>query len=330
MDPQEKGMEIPKEILMGMYSKMLLIRLFEEKILELYRAGMKGLYHLTCGQEAVAVGVCTVLNPDDYIFSTHRGKGHYIAKGGDLKAMMAEFMEKQTGCNRGKGGPMHLIDPAVGMLGANGIIGSNLPIACGAALSAKLRGSGQLAVAFFGDGAANTGVWHETMNLAGIWKLPVLFVCENNFFQESVPVSRHSSLQELYSRAAGYHIPGYEVDGMDVSAVYTAALEAVRHIRSGEGAVMLECRTYRYHGHSEADPTRGMRYRTGEEIALWEGKDPIKQAKAYLLEKNWITNAQLEAIAHNCTREIDEAVAFAKGSPDVPAEWALTDVFTDK
>ena len=225
---------------------------------------------------------------------------------------------------------MHIIDPAVGMLGANGIIGSNLPIACGAALSAKLRGSGQLAVAFFGDGAANTGVWHETMNLAGIWKLPVLFVCENNFFQESVPVSRHSSLQELYSRAAGYHIPGYEVDGMDVSAVYGAALEAVRHIRSGEGAVMLECRTYRYHGHSEADPTRGMRYRTGEEIALWEEKDPIKQARAYLLEKNWITNAQLEAIAHNCTREIDEAVAFAKGSPDVPAEWALTDVFTDK
>ena len=312
-----------------MYSKMLLIRLFEEKIFELYRAGMKGLYHLTCGQEAVAVGVCTVLNTEDYIFSTHRGKGHYIAKGGDLKAMMAEFMEKQTGCNRGKGGPMHIIDPSVGMLGANGIIGSNLPIACGAALSAKLRGSNQLAVAFFGDGAANSGVWHETMNLAGIWKLPVLFVCENNFFQESVPVSRHSSIQELSSRAAGYHIPGYEVDGMDASAVYEAALEAVRHIRSGRGAVMLECKTYRYHGHSEADPTRGMRYRTGEEIALWEEKCPIKQARAYLLEKNWITGAELEAIEKTCTHAIDEAVAFAKSSPDVPAEWALMDVFTD-
>ena len=216
-------MEISKEISIGMYSKMLLMRRFEEKLSELYRAGMKGSYHLTWGQEAVAAGVCTALNRDDYIFSTHRAKGHYIAKGGDIKAMMAEFMEKQTGCNRGKGGPMHIIDPSVGMLGANGIVGSDIPIACGAALSAKLRGSGQVAVAFYGDGAANTGVWHETMNLAGIWKLPVIFVCENNFFQESVPVSRHSSIQELHTRAAGYDIPGYEVDGMDVAAVYEAA-----------------------------------------------------------------------------------------------------------
>jgi len=322
-------MEIQKEILVGLYSKMLLIRRFDEKVVELYRSGMKGLYHLTTGQEAVAVGVCAALNRDDYIFSTHRGKGHYLAKGGDMKAMLAEFMEKQTGCNRGKGGPMHVIDPSVGMLGANGIVGSNLPIASGAALSAKYRGSDQVTAVFFGDGAANSGVWHETMNLAGIWKLPMIFVCENNFFQESVPVSRHSSIQELYTRGAGYGIPGHEVDGMDVSAVYEVASEAVQRARRGEGAVMLECKTYRFHGHSEADPSKGLRYRTGEEVDSWEERCPIKQAKTRLFEKNWITEAQLQEIENNCTREIDEAVSFAKSSPDVPAEWALIDVFTD-
>lgn len=323
-------MEISKEVLLGIYSKMLLIRLFEEKVLELYRSGVKGLYHLSTGQEAVTVGVCAALNQDDYIFSTHRGKGHYLAKGGDMKAMVAEFMEKQTGCNRGKGGPMHVIDPSVGMLGANGIIGANIPIACGAALSAKYRGSHQVAVAFFGDGAANSGIWHECMNLAGIWKLPVLFVCENNFFQESVPVSRHSSTQDLYARSAGYGIPGYEVDGMDVSAVYKAASEAVERARRGEGAVLLECKTYRFHGHSEADPTRGLRYRTEEEIRSWEEKCPIKQLKTLLLEKNWITDGQLQGIEDRCISEINEAIAFAKSSPDVLPEWALKDVFTDE
>lgn len=322
-------MDISKEVLIDLYSRMVLIRRFDERVVELYRAGMKGLYHLTTGQEAVAAGVCAALNRDDYIFSTHRGKGHYLAKGGDMKAMMAEFMEKQTGCNRGKGGPMHVIDPEVGMLGANGIVGANLPIAGGAALSAKYRGTDQVTAVFFGDGAANCGVWHETMNLAGIWKLPMLFVCENNFFQESVPFSRHSSIQDLYVRAAGYGIPGYGVDGMDVSAVYEVASEAVQRGRRGEGAVMMECKTYRFHGHSEADPTKGFRYRTEEEVALWEEKCPIRQARARLVERNWITDAQLQEIEDDCARTIDEAVAFAKSSPDVPSEWALKDVFTD-
>ncbi|MBN1830124.1 MAG: thiamine pyrophosphate-dependent dehydrogenase E1 component subunit alpha [Deltaproteobacteria bacterium] len=322
-------MEISREILIGMYSKMLLLRRFDEKVVELYRSGMKGLYHLTAGGEAVAVGVCSALSQDDYILSTHRGKGHYLAKGGDLQAILAEFMEKQTGCNRGKGGPMHIIDPSVGMLGANGIVGSSLPIACGAALSAKLRRSGQVAAAFFGDGAANSGVWHECMNLAGIWKLPVIFVCENNFYQESVPVSRHSSIQDLYARAAGYNIPGYGIDGMDVSAVYEAAVEAVQRAKRGDGATMLECKTYRFHGHSEADPTKGLRYRSGEELAAWLEKCPLKQAKARLLERGWIADAELEAIDQRCTQGIEEAVNFAKSSPDVPAEWALKDVFTD-
>jgi len=322
-------MENSKELLVSMYKKMLLLRRFDERVVELYRSGMKGLYHLTTGEEAVAVGVCSALNTDDYILSTHRGKGHYLAKGGDIKAMMAEFMEKQTGCNRGKGGPMHIIDPSVGMLGANGIIGSNLPIACGAALSAKLRGSGQVAVAFFGDGAANSGIWHETMNLAGIWQLPLIFVCENNFYQESVPISRHSSVQTLFARAAGYNIPGYEVDGMDVSAVYEIASEAIHRSRNGDGPVMLECKTYRFRGHSEADPSRGMRYRTEKEIASWEERCPIKQVKTLLLEKKWISNVELEAIEQHCTREIDEAVSFAQNSPAVLAESALLDVFKE-
>jgi acetoin:2,6-dichlorophenolindophenol oxidoreductase subunit alpha len=322
-------MEISREIMVDLYWRMLLIRRFDERVLELYRSGMRGLYHLTTGQEAVAAGVCAALKQTDYIFSTHRGKGHYLAKGGDMKAMLAEFMEKQTGCNRGKGGPMHVIDPGVGMLGANGIVGANLPIACGAALSAKYRGSDQVSVVFFGDGAANSGVWHETMNLAGIWKLPMLFVCENNFFQEAVPVSRHSSIQDLYTRAAGYGIPGYGVDGMDVSAVYAIASEAVQRARRGEGAVMMECKTYRFHGHSEADPTKGLRYRTEEEVARWEERCPIKQAKELLTEKKWITDAQLQAMEDKCKSVIEEAVAFAKSSPDVLAESAFIDVFTE-
>jgi TPP-dependent pyruvate/acetoin dehydrogenase alpha subunit len=322
-------MEISKATMVDLYSKMLLIRRFDEKVLELYRSGMKGLYHLTTGQEAVAAGVCAALKRTDYIFSTHRGKGHYLAKGGDMKAMMAEFMEKQTGCNRGKGGPMHVIDPEVGMLGANGIVGANIPIACGAALSAKYRGTDQVSVAFFGDGAANSGVWHETMNLAGIWKLPMIFVCENNFYQEAVPFSRHSSIQDLYTRSAGYGIPGFGVDGMDVSAVYAVALEAVQHARRGEGAVMIECKTYRFHGHSEADPTRGLRYRTEEEVGQWEEKCPIKTARAFLLEKKWITDGELQEMEDKFRFLIEEAVDFAKNSPDVPAEWALNDVLTD-
>ncbi len=320
-------MRISKEILIEMYWKMLLSRRFDEKVIELYRAGLKGLYHLTFGEEAVAAGVCTTLNKDDYILSTHRGKGHYLAKGGNIKAMMAEFMERQTGCNKGKGGPMHIIDPSVGMLGANGIVGSCLPIACGAALSAKLRDSGQVAVGFFGDGAANSGIWHESMNLAGIWKLPVIFVCENNYYQESVPVSRHSSVPDFYTRAAGYNIRGYLVDGMDVVSVYEAASEAVQYARNGEGAVMMECKTYRFRGHGESDPTRGLRYRTEQELASWEEKCPLKRALALLLDKGWITDAELDKMEHRCRREIEDAVAFAESSPEVPPEWALMDVF---
>ena len=321
-------MEVAKEILIQMFEKMLLIRIVEEKIINLYRAGVKGLYHLSIGQEAVAVGVCTALNTQDYIFTTHRGKGHYIAKGGDIKALFAEFFERQTGCNRGKGGPMHIMDPSVGMLGANGIVGASIPLACGAAFSAKMRKSGQVAVAFFGDGAANSGPCFETMNLAGLWKLPMIFVCENNLYQGSVLLTDHSSVRDLYRRAEAHGFPGYKVDGMDVAAVYGETVRAVERARQGEGPTFLECVTYRYRGHSEADPHGGLSYRSKEELASWEGKCPVKRTRAFLLENRWITNADLEEMERRCRRILEESIAFAESSPSVPADWALRDIYT--
>lgn len=322
---------VPKTVstdtLLAMFERMLLIRVLEEQVADLYRAGLKGLYHLCTGQEGVAVGVCTALRSDDYVLSSHRGKGHYIAKGGDLNALMAEFMERTTGCNRGKGGPMHIVDPTAGFLGANGIVGSSLAIACGAALSAKLRGSGQVAVAFFGDGAANSGPFHESMNLAGIWRLPVVFVCENNLFQITVPASCHSSIPDLHLRAAGYGFPGEGVDGMDVVAVYRAAAEAAERARRGDGPTLIECKTYRFRGHSEADPTRGLAYRSAEELAAWEERCPIKRARALLAERG-LGPAELGEIEQRCRQAVQEAIAFAQASPRVPGDWALADVVT--
>ena len=326
----ETELKLSGEMLIDMYSKMLLSRCFEERVIDLYRAGLKGSYHLYIGQEAVAVGVCTALNKDDYILSTHRGIGHFIAKGGDPKALMAEFMGKKNGCNRGKGGSMHIIDLSVGMIGANGIVGSSIPIACGAALSAKLQNSGQVAVAFFGDGAVNTGQCHESMNLAAILRLPVIFVCENNLYQAALPVSRGSSIQNLFTRAAGYGFPGYRVDGMDVIAVYDAAWMAAKRARTGEGPTFLECMTYRFRGHMEADPTRGLSYRSEQELAFWEGKCPIKRTRMLLLEKGWIGDAELQRMHDMCRHAVEEAVAFAESSPDTPPEWSLKDVFATK
>ena len=321
-------MGVPKDVLISMFEKMLLIRIVEEKIIDLYRTGVKGLYHLSTGQEAVAAGVCTALKKDDYVFTTHRGKGHYIAKGGDIKALFAEFLEKQTGCNRGKGGPMHIIDPSVGMLGANGIVGASIPLACGAAFSAKIRRSGQVGVAFFGDGAANSGPCFESMNLAGLWKLPMIFVCENNLYQGSVLLADHSSVRNLCHRAQGNGFPGYPVDGMDVEAVYEETVRAVERARKGEGPTFIECMTYRFRGHSEADPYGGLSYRRKEELAFWEEKCPIKRTRALLLEKGWMREADFEEMERRCRRILEESIAFAESSPSVPADWALKDVYT--
>lgn len=328
-EPSEKRPELPPATMIAMYRRMLLSRLVEESVGEMYRAGVRGLYHLSIGQEAVAIGVCFNLRKDDYVLSTHRGKGHYVAKGGDLKALMAEFLEKTTGCARGKGGPMHVMDPEIGMLGANGIVGASIPIACGAALSAKLRRSGQVAVSFFGDGAMNCGPCHESMNIAGAWKLPIVFACENNLYQTATPSSKVSGFPDFASRAAAYGFPGYVVDGMDVGAVYQSAHEAVSRARAGDGPTLLEFKTYRFRGHSEADATRGRAYRTPEELTAWEEKCPVGQAERLLKAKGWISDPQLAEIRQQCLQEIEDAIAFAKASPDVPAEWALTDVFAE-
>lgn len=325
--PEDKGSAIPQTTMVAMYRRMLLSRLVEERVGEMYRAGTRGLYHLSIGQEAVAVGVCFSLRKDDYVLSTHRGKGHYIAKGGDLKAFMAEFLEKTTGFARAKGGPMHVMDPEVGMLGANGIVGASIPLACGAALSAKLRRSGQVAVSFFGDGATNCGPCHESMNMAGAWKLPIVFACENNLFQTATPSAKVSGVPDFAGRAAAYGFPGYVVDGMDVGAVHAAAQQAVTRARGGQGPTLLEFKTYRFRGHSEADATRGRAYRTPEELAAWEEKCPVRQAEHLLKSRGWLGDPQLAEIRRECLQEIEDAIAFAKASPDAPAQWALTDVF---
>jgi pyruvate dehydrogenase E1 component alpha subunit len=274
----------------------------------------------------MAAGVCAALNRDDYILSNHRGLGHFIAKGGNINTLMAEFMEKMTGCNKGKGGSMHMVDPSVGMLGANGIVGASIPIACGAALSAKLRGSRQVAVSFLGDGAANNGLCHESMNLAAVWKLPLVFVCENNLYQARVPSSRCSSIQDLYLRAAGYGFPGYKVDGMDVIAVYEAAQEAAERARQGGGPTLLEGKTYYFRGHNEVDPNRGLTYRSAQELESWEEKCPLRRARTVLLQKGWGTEAELKEIDDRCRQAVEEAVSFAVNSPKAPAEWAWLDV----
>ena len=261
-----------KQKLMEMLRKMLTIRRFEERVKKEFAATkVKGFVHLYIGEEAVAVGVCSNLTKDDYVTSTHRGHGHCIAKGVDVNGMMAELFGKKTGTCKGKGGSMHIADVELGMLGANGIVGAGAPIAVGAGLSAKYRKSGQVAVSFFSDGALNQGALHEAMNIASIWKLPVIFVCENNQFAESTPIKYATSVKDPTTRAASYGIPGARVDGMDVLAVSQAAAEAVARARRGEGPTFLVCDTYRYMGHFEGDDQT---YRTKEDVEVGERRTP--------------------------------------------------------
>ncbi len=297
-----------------MFRQMLRIRRFEEQILQVYTGGlMDGIAHLYIGEEAVAVGVCAALNTDDYITSTHRGHGHCVAKGGHLDRMMAEVMGRAPGYCRGKGGSMHIADLSLGILGANGIVGGGFGIATGAALSARMRKSGQVTACFFGDGAANQGIWFEVMNFAGIWNLPVIYVCENNQYGEHTAADQVTAGSSIAERAAPFGIPGTVVDGMDVLAVHAAAREAVERARSGEGASMIECDTYRYRGHHVGDP--GLAYRTREEIDAWMEKDPIERLRRDILQEGDVTEAELEAIDGEVQEEVAAAVEFAKAAP---------------
>jgi len=302
-----------RDTLLALHATMVLIRAFEQRVATLVLKGaFSGVGHLYVGEEAVAAGVCGALRDDDYVTSTHRGHGHCLAKGVDPSEMMAELFGRATGTCKGKGGSMHIADFRRGMLGANGIVGAGLPIACGAALTAKLTGSGRVAVAFFGDGASNIGAFHESLNLAAVWKLPVIFVCENNRYGEATPVEYALSAEHVVDRAPGYRMPGLMADGQDVLDVFAKAREAVAHARSGEGPVLLECETYRYFGHFVGDPAR---YRSADEVEWFRSRDCILRSAEYLQQQHGVATKQLDEMAADAERRMDEAVAFAEGSP---------------
>jgi len=319
---------IPKEKLIDMYRKMFLIRNFEYTLNRLYSTGkIVGDLHLYVGEEAVGVGVLTNLRNDDYVLSTHRGHGHCLAKGSDLKKVMSEFYGKSTGLCEGKGGSMHLADESVGILGASGIVGGGLPLAVGAGLSAKYRGTDQVTVCFFGDGASNQGTFHESLNLASIWDLPVVFVCENNQYAEAMPVSKAMRIKNIADRAVSYGIPGVVVDGMDVTVVYEEAERAVTRARQGKGPTLLECKTYRYEGHEIGDPWQT--YRTKEEVEAWKARDPIPRLKNTLISSNILGEEDIEKIEQEIMKQLEESVKFAETSPDPDPDSALRDVFVE-
>jgi pyruvate dehydrogenase E1 component alpha subunit len=319
------AVELDRDALLGMYERMRQIRTFEDLAGKNFAAGLiPGFVHLYAGEEAVAVGICSQLTDNDYITSTHRGHGHCIAKGVDIAGMVAELMGKSTGVCKGKGGSMHIADVEKGMLGANGIVGGGIPLACGAALTAKTLGTGGVAVCFFGDGASNQGTFHEGLNLAAIWNLPVVFVCENNGYAEATPVRYHCSASDIANRAAAYEIPGVVVDGLDIMAVYEAAREAIGRARRGDGPTLLEAKTYRFYGHFQGDQVT---YRTAEELESYKERDPIQALRTSLIERGLASADELEAIDARVATELDDAWAAAKAAPFPNPEEALTDVY---
>jgi len=321
-------MSFPKKKLIEMYTTMVKIRLFESKVSELFAANkIPGVVHLYIGEEAVASGVCATLTDADYITSTHRGHGHLLAKGGVIKYMLAEMFGKKTGYCKGKGGSMHIADIDLGILGANGIVGGGPPLATGAALAAQYRDTDAVAVCFFGDGASNQGTTHEAMNLAACWKLPVIFVNENNMYGLSACTLDTMCIADVADRASAYGIPGVVVDGNDVTAVYEATVEAVKRARKGQGPTLLECKTYRHRGHTEGDP--GTAYRSKEEIEDWKKKDPIPRFEKKLIKLKVMTRKKVDAIKQAFDTELEEGIRFAEESPYPEHSDVTTDVYTD-
>lgn len=317
--------KIEKRLLVDMYRKMVLIRRFEEQIWEVYTSGlMPGLAHLYIGEEAVAVGVCSAIRENDYITSTHRGHGHCIAKGGQVGRMMAEVLGKATGYCKGKGGSMHIADMSLGILGANGIVAGGMGIATGAALSAKMRKSDQVAICFFGDGAANQGILLETGNLAVVWRLPVIYVCENNQYGEYTSMGSVTSVKDIAQRADGMGIPGMIVDGNDILEIYKAASEAVNRARLGEGPTLIECKTYRQRGHHVGDKEK---YRTEEEIQEWLRRDPIAKLRNKMIRDKIAKKSELDKIDEEVTKEVLEAVEYAKNSPFPQVNEVMEDLY---
>lgn len=315
--------KVSEERFLNLYRKLSMIRRFEEKVDELFRQGkIKGAIHVSVGEEAVAVGVAEALSEKDLVMATHRGHGHCIAKGGDISRMMAELFGRSTGYCRGKGGSMHIIDVKKGMLGAVGIVGAGLPIATGVGVAIKMQKTGQVCACLFGDGASNGGMFHEALNVAALWKLPIVFVCENNLYGLSVSMKKSSAVKDIAVRAKAYDIPGAVVDGMDVLAVWKATEKAVRRARDGRGPSLLECKTYRFLGHSRGDPPYGP-YRTQEELETWKRRDPL----SLLIKRGGLTSNEVERIDREVSEVVEEAVRFAEESPEPDVDVALEDIY---
>ncbi len=314
-----------KEMLLGMYEKMYRIRKFEEMAVKYYAAGLiPGTVHIYIGEEALATGICAALREDDYITSTHRGHGHLIAKGGDVKLMMAELFAKKTGYCKGKGGSMHICDLSLGIMGSNGIVGAGLPIAAGVGVASKMRGAGQVCVCFFGDGASNRGTFHESLNMASVYKLPVIYVCENNFYGISGCTKDTMNISDITVRASSYGIPGIKVDGNDPIETYHAAKTAVGFARSGGGPTLIVAQTWRHRGHWEGDPDN---YRDSAECQLWLTKDPINRFEDTLCQKEAVKKSEIEKIQKKVLEEINHAVEFAKQSPVPDPQDLYSDVY---
>jgi len=304
---------------------MVRIRLFEEKVEELFLSGvLPGFVHLYIGEEAIASGVCSALKKSDYITSTHRGHGHVLAKGARMDRMMAELYGKKTGYCKGKGGSMHIFDFNLGVLGANGVVGGGFPIAVGAGLSAKLKRTDEVCVCFFGDGSSNRGTFHESLNMAAAWNLPVIYVCENNRYAATTPTHTTTSVNNIADRATGYGIPGVIVDGNNVEEVYSAAKNAIERARNGEGPTLIECKTYRIKGHFVGDPER---YRSKDEVKEMKALDPIERYIKGLFDENVCTIEEVEEIYQGIRNEVIIAIKFAEGSPNPEPEDALTDLY---
>ncbi len=322
----ETAFGLPPEQLIDMLYKMSLTRFFEEAAFKQYALGkVHGTMHLCAGQEAVGIGAIAALRPDDLITSTHRGHGHAIAKGQDINTMMAELFAKETGVCRGRGGSMHMADLNLGSLGANGVVSGGLPLSVGAGLTLKLRGGDQVCICFFGDGASNEGAFHESINMAAVWKLPVIYLCENNQYGMSQAVQRVMSAADIADRAVAYGIPGRAVDGMDVLAVYDTVKQAVEYVRAGNGPILINAVTYRYYGHSKSDKQR---YRTKEEVEQWRARDPIPAFRNRLIAAGVLTEQSAAALTERAEKTISDAIAWGDAQPD-PAVAHLTDEVYD-
>lgn len=316
--------KISKQKLEEMYEKMLLTRNFEEKVAYFFSMGMvHGTTHLYVGEEATATGVCCALEPNDVIASTHRGHGQCISKGIDIKRMMAEFLGREAGYCKGKGGSMHIADLEGGNLGANGVVGGGIPLAVGAGITTQMKKIDRIVVCFFGDGAANQGTFHESLNLASIWKLPVLFVCEDNKYGMSMSRYKAMNIEDIAIRAKSYGIPGKTIDGNDAVTVYEETLKAREYVKAN-GPMLLVCDTYRFLGHSKSDANV---YRTKDEIAQWKAKGPLKRMRQYLLENKVFAESELKAIEDRAKQTIEEAVLFAENSPYPSIDTIMDDVY---